>query len=159
MLVGLRATQKKIQNCDAERTSAGVQLENLPQQGQFFSILPDSSSIFSQTHSKFGRNPSKTLPKSPPNGAKIDPEGLLEPIWDESFNKAWFWRPKKRPRSAQERPREAPARPKPLPNGGQDPPRIDFWAIFWPLFSHSEFALFFHLVFIDFLLNVKGSNP
>ena len=84
------------------------------------------------------------IPTDPsPNPSKIDSNGFLEPILDQCFTKARFRRPKKFSRSGQKRPKEAPDGPRPLQNRAQDPPKTNFYAIFYHLFSHFEFESLF----------------
>ena len=74
-------------HCDAERISAGVQLETLPQLSPYsfksFQIVAKSLQILPNPSPE----PPQTFPKPSQNGAKIDPEGLLEPILDQCFKK------------------------------------------------------------------------
>ena len=105
--------------CDAERTSAGVQLENQPQQGQ---IMPSISKICPLHVQKVkilpnsSPNPPRTLPKSIPVGS-------WSPSWTNVAKYIDFKRQKNRqkgPKSVQETPQTVPSpsqmEPQTLPN-------------------------------------------
>ena len=120
--------------CDASRASAGVQVDDLSQQG---CVSPEASRFGPQSFQNGvnpSQNPSQIHPKSPPNRPRIHPEGLLELILDQCNEKVTFLTHKNRPKVTQSRPRDTLERPKDLPNGAPDPPKSIFYQIFEQFF-------------------------
>ena len=104
-----------------------------------------------QNHVQIGPKSFQNPPKIPPNGAKIDPEGLLEPIWYESFNKVCFESPK----NAQEAPKSTQERPQPVPKPSQmEAKTLPEWI--FELFFGLRFPVLDLLCFIMEFLSIFG---
>ena len=133
--------------CDASRVSAGVQVEDLPQQG---CVSPDAFRACPQSLQN-GVNPSKILPKSIPNPSQIDPESIPKASWSSSWTNAvkkWHF---ERAKTAQESPKGAQETPWSVPKTSQMEPqtlpnRFGVWFLS-NFFDYSGFAPICHQFF------------
>ena len=112
MLIGLEdeIIRKTFENCDAERISAGVHLEILPQQNQSLSSMSkrcSNLSISSQIPSQSLPKPSQIFPRGSQNPPKMDPKSTPKaswsPFWPNPITKLRFERSK----NVQEAPKRA----------------------------------------------------